>query len=295
MGLLIDALHSVEFLRDAPEEASVALMVAGRCSDFPKGHSFWRAGQPPHGIVVPITGEIKTASHSPEGREFIDRFIGPGECLGLESSLDGLPHPTNADVVRAGTFFAIARQPFLDYLAKRPELEAGIRRQLGRLYRQSLRDREDVALRPVPERVALFLLEHSCVRQGPGAKVLVHATQAEIAGRLGTVREVVARVFADFADRGLIQRTDKGIFVNDWRGLHDVAGIELPTGSPNEVNPATGTNPKMRTARFFLPRSEEWRRRFEPDSTGCREHLGGDISRCLECGCPVAQEERKKG
>ena len=69
------------------------------------------------------------------------------------------------------------------------------------------------------ERLARFLLEHCCIRQTDGAKVLVHATQSEIAARLGTVREVVARTLSDFIGRGLVSRSDAGLFVDDWKGF----------------------------------------------------------------------------
>src|ERR1043166_5389542 len=226
MGLLLDTLRSVDFLTGVPEDVVMRFMVLGKAGDYPKGHVFWRAGKAPEGLVIPVSGEAKTTTRSAEGREFIDRFLGSGECIGLASALDDMDHPTDAEVVRAGEFFTISRTNLQKFLAEPAEIRPRITHTIGALYRRSLKEREDVALRPVPQRVAEFLLSHACVRQADGAKVLVHATQAALAARLGTVREVVARIFADFGQRGLIGRGDSGIFISDWDGLHAEAGLD---------------------------------------------------------------------
>ena len=94
MALLLDTLHSVDFLRTASDDAVVRFMVLGKSADYPKGHVFWRAGSPSAGLVVPVSGEAKSSSLNEEGRELIHRLVGTGEVLGLASTLDGLAHPT---------------------------------------------------------------------------------------------------------------------------------------------------------------------------------------------------------
>jgi CRP/FNR family transcriptional regulator, dissimilatory nitrate respiration regulator len=289
MALLLDALKSVDFLADAADDVVLRFMVLGKSADFAKRHVFWKAGAAPEMLVVPVSGEAKTATRSVDGREFIDRFLASGECLGLASALDGLPHPTDAEVVRAGEFFTITRANFHRFLDERPEVRAKMTEMIGALYRRNLKEREDVALRPVPQRVAEFLVGHACIRQDDGAKVLVHATQSELAARLGTVREVVARVFADFTQRGLIERGDNGIYVADWDGLHAEAGLDAD--DEDLADRGRGPmSPSLRTTRFFLPTIERRRRHEGVDEAAkCREHLG-DLSLCRDRGCPAAAD-----
>ena len=262
MALLLDTLRSVEFLAGASDDVVLRFMVLGKSADFVKGHVFWRAGRPPELLVIPVSGEAKTTTRSAEGREFIDRFLASGECIGLASCLDGMPHPTDAEVVRAGEFFTMPRANFLRFLGEHPEIRATAGQMIGALYRRNLKEREDVALHPVPQRVAEFLLTHACVRQDDGARVLVHATQAELAARLGTVREVVARIFADFGQRGLIERADHGIYISDWNGLHAEAGLEMPDRAELDARAGNKPSAEVRTTRFFLPTIER-RRRYE--------------------------------
>jgi CRP/FNR family transcriptional regulator len=294
MGILKDTLRSIEFLAELPETAITQFMVLGRSVEYPKGHVFWRAAGAPQLVVIPITGEAKTSTKNEEGREFIDRFLASGECIGLASALDGMPHPTDAEVVRDGEFFTMARADLLRFLDQHPQARAAAVQMIGMLYRRALREREDVALRPAPQRVAEFLLNSSCVRQADGAKVLVHATQAELAARLGTVREVVARIFGDFEQRGLIERTPQGIFVSDWDGLHAEAGLDPPSQAERAARGLHADPSGTRTSRFFLPTIERRRRRQRSDdASSCKEHLG-DLSLCRDRGCPAAAEADAK-
>src|SRR5262245_52886805 len=128
MALLLDALRSVEFFAGADEAVVVRFMVLGKSADFAKGHVFWKAGRDPELIVVPVSGEAKTTTRSAEGREFIDRFLASGECIGLASAVDGMPHPTDAEVVRAGEFFTMPRANFLKFLDEHPEIRAAAAR-----------------------------------------------------------------------------------------------------------------------------------------------------------------------
>ncbi len=290
MGVLFDALRSVDFLDGASAEIVTRFMVLGRSEDHLKGHVFWRAGAEPHALVVAVTGEAKTSTFSSEGREFIDRFVGTGECVGLIGALDGLPHATDAHVTRTGEFFTISRDAFVRCLDEHPAVRAKTAATLGAVYRRVMMERESVSLRPVPQRVAEFLLRHGCVRESNGARVLIHATQAEIAARLGTVREVVSRILTDFRQRGLLARdAADGILIPDWEGL--AAEADAGCGAATAGRAPAPTH-AARTRRYFLPMAER-RRRREPaeDAAPCRERLG-DLTLCCARGCPVAIEDR---
>jgi len=281
VGLLLDTLSSASLLSEAQPEAIVRFMVLGKSADYPKGHVFWRVGTPPQGLLIPVSGEAKSVTLNDEGREFIDRLSGTGECLGMESAIDGGPHLTTVQAVRSGEFFTISRACFRQFLDEYSDIERAVVRDLCRGIRINVQGRSDIALRPVSERIARLLVEHACLRQEDGARVLLDATQAEIAARVGTVREVVARVFSQFTDRGLLERTSHGIFIADWDGLcAEAAMVPEGTGEPTR---GSGS----RTARFFLSASERRKLRRSHDPQMCKEHLR-DLSICRQKGCNAA-------
>ena len=287
MGLLLETLSSVDVLAGQPREVVERFMVLGRSTTKAKGQVLWRAGDPPRGVVVPLTGHVKTRHSDEHGREVIESLRTSGDVLGLASALDGLPHASDAVVTRPGEFFSAAAHAVRGFLDAHPSAREAAWRLIGRRLRRSVREREALALLPVPQRVARLLVAHACVLQDDGARILLSATQAEIAARLGTVREVAARALARLQSAGAVEKTPNGLFVSDWDALCRAAGVE--PGSPElELLLATGGPPaERRTARYFLPMAEPRRAGADRDSERCAEHLG-DLSACRAAGCAGA-------
>jgi CRP/FNR family transcriptional regulator len=74
----------------------------------------------------------------------------------------------------------------------------------------------DLAFRPVTERLARHLdtlLAADHVK--PGTAVELTLTQAQLAARLGTVRELVARAFSELEKTGVISRDRSRIIIRD--------------------------------------------------------------------------------
>jgi CRP-like cAMP-binding protein len=288
MGQLLDTLAEVAFLRGSPREVVMKLLVAGRCIDARRGHRFWHEGDAPALLVVPVTGELKSTAVTLAGHELIDRVVEPGEVAGLHGLTDGMCHPTACEVSHAGSFFVVGREAFLRFLNAHPALREQVTAQLGCMYRQSLRDRQGLAAQTVSERLAAFLLEHACVRQGDGARVLLNLSQAEVAARLGTAREVVARAMADLADRGALARTDRAVFVQDWQRLLAAAGHDAPEHQAQVARLACDVQPEDRTRHFFSQAGRDWRGGLHGDAALCRGRLG-DLAACVNVGCPAAR------
>jgi len=71
----------------------------------------------------------------------------------------------------------------------------------------------DLAFRPVVERVARYLTALSARRRY--REIDLPLTQAQLAARLGTVRELVARALAELQRNGVIARTQSTIVIRD--------------------------------------------------------------------------------
>ena len=74
----------------------------------------------------------------------------------------------------------------------------------------------EVAFRKMDQRLAAFLLDEA----GGGGKL--EASHEEIAGHIGTAREVVSRLLENFRDDGLIRADRRHIQVVDRQRLEQV-------------------------------------------------------------------------
>ena len=73
----------------------------------------------------------------------------------------------------------------------------------------------DLAFRPVPERLAHYIAAAVGHRVVAGTELDLRLTQAQLAARLGTVRELVARALSQLEESGVIARKRGRIVIRD--------------------------------------------------------------------------------
>ena len=283
MTLLLDVLETVEFLAGGPPELAREFMALGRSRTLPRNHVLWRAKQRPESVVVPVTGELAAIGRDSGGRGICYGFFGTGQCVGVPAAVDGMPEPREVRVIRGGEFFVVDRAAFLRFLDVHHEARSRVTEFIGSVFRRILDERDRDVFLPVHARVARFLLEHACVRRSDGARILMRESQPEIGIRLGSVREVVAREMASFADQGLIRRTRHALFIVDWAGLWAKAACTRETTGECTCEAENG---RLRTHRFFLPAVDGGAERIAEETRICGEHLAG-FGTCAARGCPL--------
>lgn len=284
MTLLLDVLRTVEFLSGGPPELSVGFMAMGRLRTHPRDHVFWRAGQEPELVVVPVTGEMAALGRDSGGRGICYAFFGTGQCAGVPAAVDGMSEPREIRVIRGGEFFVVDRPAFLRFLDVHPEVRARVTEFIGVLLRRALDERDRDVFLPVHARVARFLLDHACARRADGARILMRESQPEIAIRLGSVREVIAREMSAFAEQGLIRRTKHALFVVDWAGLWQKAACTRDSSGACSCENETS---HLRTERYFLPTLDGGAGRVEEETRICGENLDG-LRACVARRCRLA-------
>jgi len=89
----------------------------------------------------------------------------------------------------------------------------------------------DLAFRPVTERVAHYL--HRAA--GRAAVLHLDLTRTQLAARLGTVRELVARALAQLERAGAIERAGKRVVIRDRVRLAAIARGESRAGEATDA------------------------------------------------------------
>jgi len=160
-------------------------------------------GEPCQAIYLVLDGRVRALKTSPAGREQIVHELRSGDAFYLVPSLDGGQLPATTQAATRATVLSWPTPTFLAMLDAHPALARLLLVALSRRLRRLSDLAGELALYSVAERLARLLLE---IADAPPEARL---TQQEMAGRLGTVREVVARTLADFQARGWL-RIDKG-------------------------------------------------------------------------------------
>jgi CRP-like cAMP-binding protein len=172
---------------------------------------FWE-GDPSAGLYVIEIGWFKIIKISPNGREQVIKFMGPGEAFNALSLFANIPNPATAMALESATAWLIPQDIMLSLLDTYPKLARGVILILAGRVQHLVGLVEDLSLRSVESRLARLLLEQA-------SDETVHrqqwATQTEIAARIGTVTDVLSRALRKLTEEGLISVTRHQIKILD--------------------------------------------------------------------------------
>jgi CRP-like cAMP-binding protein len=160
-------------------------------------------GVPSQAVYFPVRGLLRAWRMSPDGREQVLAYIGPGGSFNLVSALDGGSNLATLDALSEATVYAIRCGDFQSILAEHQEVAVAVSQYLAGEVRRLSDLVESLALRTVRARMARFLLERA----------------EEIAAQIGTVREMVGRTLRTFTDDGWIRRHQGRIVIVDQSAL----------------------------------------------------------------------------
>ena len=156
-------------------------------------------GEPCRSVFWVAEGRLRVITVALNGREqtLIEAY--KGQVVNLVAALDGGPSPATVMAATRAAVFVLPCRAIDELVSQYNEFARVLLRDLAIRLRQQTALITDLALRSVGERLARLLLSAAGDEQG------IHTTQREIASRLGTVREVIARELARFEERGWIK------------------------------------------------------------------------------------------
>lgn len=180
-----------------------------------------RKGQSVSGAYLVLDGRLRVYTFTPQGTEATLYFIQPGETcvLALNCLFNDLRYPAWVEAA-AGTRVAVIPGPLYRRLF---EEESGVQnltvKALSTLVFRLMDELEQIHSCNLDQRLAAFLLNHA------STEGMVRMTQQELAGHLGTTREVIARLMQGFSARRLVSTRRGRVSVKDVEGLASVATI----------------------------------------------------------------------
>jgi CRP/FNR family transcriptional regulator len=210
---------------------------------FPKGRMLFREGEPCDGFWIVVEGSVNVEKVGADGRVVILETSRPGEYFALVSAVDGGNYPASATTREDSRLLFFPRRELEELFHAHPVVAVGVARNFAARLRGLTSRVAGAAFHDVRARVATFLLQEA--ERGAAAPdgtitVKLEAPQGEIASRLGTVREVLARALRTFRERKLIKQQAAEVTFLDLPGLREVAGGARP--SPTLTGPGGPTN-----------------------------------------------------
>jgi CRP/FNR family transcriptional regulator len=181
---------------------------------------FWE-GEPCAGIFLIVEGNVKIFRTSPAGRELMLAIETAPSTVAELPLFDGGPYPASVRAVGPVTALFINKSDFQHVCRQYPDVALKVLAVVGKRLRHLVGLVESMTFGSVTQRLAKLLLEAS--KGSAGATFDLPITQQELASRLGTVREVVARNLARFRADGLIRMQGHQVQILNRAGLQEEA------------------------------------------------------------------------
>jgi CRP/FNR family transcriptional regulator len=216
-GFFDRARATFDVLERLEPESLEKVRARGEEVRMPSNSWLFRMGDRCEGFGFVIDGCIKVCMSSETGREMVLYRVRPGESCTVTVSclINDQSYP--AEGITEGPLEAVSipRTLFDDLIAQSAVFRKFVLEIFSTRVNYLMELVNEVAFNKLDQRLAARLLE-----LGP----VVTMTHQELAGELGTTREIVSRLLEDFADQGIVTLGRKRIEILNRGVLADFGG-----------------------------------------------------------------------
>jgi len=170
---------------------------------YERGEFLFFEGEPCAGLFILQEGSVKLYKLSPQGRELIIRVLQQGETFNEVPVFDGKENAVNVSVLEESRIWNIEAEALRNMLRRHPDMAQSIILNLSKNLRMLVEMVEELSFFQVTTRLARLIISLSDEELAGSRNYRL--TQDEMAARLGTVREVVARSLRELERSGAIQ------------------------------------------------------------------------------------------
>lgn len=213
---LAAALQATMFFQGLDEQVLCQFAEGAHWRAYEAGAVIFLEGDMAPGFYYVQQGWVKIVKMSPEGREQILYFCGPGDLFGGMSVFANQPMPATAITLEPTGLWLLPRNVIQQHLAAEPTMALRVIEFMARRINELIALVTDLSLRSVTARLARLLLDEA---EADLVQRQRWATQSELAARLGAAPDVLNRALRTLVEEGLIDLSRQQIRLLDRQGL----------------------------------------------------------------------------
>jgi CRP-like cAMP-binding protein len=203
-------LHRNEYFEGLEDSLLRQVATHMQLREYERGEALFWEGDPCAGLHIIEQGFVKLYRLSPQGRQYIVRVLQEGDTCNEVPTFDGGTNPVNVEALETTRVWVIQADILRELLVRHPEFSQKVINSLATQLRGLVKMVSEMAFYQVTHRLARLISE-----QSPEELSGTPWTQEQLAARLGTVREVVARSLKELERSGAIQLDKRRIEVSD--------------------------------------------------------------------------------
>jgi len=175
-------------------------------------------------VFFVVDGHVRVVNYSLSGKEITLEDLGPGSHFGELSALDGQPRSASVMALESSLIAALPQERFTSLLQGNAMISFRVLRALAAIVRNSTDRIMDLSTLAANNRVQADLLRQarsSMVGENQ-AEISPIPVHGDIASRVSTTRETVARVLSDLARQNIVERRKNVLLIKDLAQLREM-------------------------------------------------------------------------
>ena len=214
-------LNHIDIFTPLTPETRQAIARRAFQREVPAGVSLIIEGMPAEFCYFLLSGEVRVLRMNTAGKvQVLGRFSPPAPLNVISLLKDDRINQASIETLTQTKLLVLGAEDFNWLLSHQPDFSALLLRIFAERMAEMAELAAGLSLYTVRARLARFLIELAGREPAAGGW-----TQDEIAGHIGTVRDVVGRLLREFESEGLIERHQQEIILLDKQGLHVKADI----------------------------------------------------------------------
>ena len=203
-------------------EESVLKMVSEHMflHQFKRGESIFFEEEPCAGLHIMESGSAKIFRLSPQGRQYIVNILTEGATFNEVSVYGGGKNPVNVAALENSSVWVIGVDILRQLVLSNPAYAQKIIENLAGNLRGLVSRVSEMAFYQVTHRLARLI--NNLPEEALNGENTTRLTQDQLAARLGSVREVIARSLRELERNGVIHTENRRIYIDDQEKLERI-------------------------------------------------------------------------
>ncbi len=210
---------------DLPPAVAEAVEQAALTTSYPTGAVLFAEAQAPRGVFIVRRGRVKLSICGSDGRTLILRLVESGCPLGVAAVVSGRPYEATAETQEPAEISFLRHTDLLRLMRLHGELALWVTQHISQDYAATCREIRDLILSDsASEKLARLLvgwLDQNTKSRNP-TQVKLALTHEEIGQMIGSSRETVSRLLADFKKQNLITQMGSTLVIPDRIALESL-------------------------------------------------------------------------
>lgn len=219
-----DTLNEILLLSELSDDEVEVIEKNCRWKTYGSGEQIIDQHSDSRDIFFVAAGRVRVVNYSLSGREITFDDLEPGSHFGELAAIDGLPRSASVMALDDVRIASLPADQFSAIVLEHPAIALKLMKHLAHLVRTSTSRIMELSTLGANNRIHADLLRmaRKITEDDMTATISPIPVHSDVASRVSTTRETVARVMNDLARKGIVERQKNALVVKDLERLEDM-------------------------------------------------------------------------